>query len=139
MSNFSNQKTEFEKFANFSNYFRSNWTNFELKIIEFFEFFCLFKSIESNKFRTNSNLTPPLKPTYDHPCSLFGHIKSTARYNINITIYWKYGWTSYIAYPDYGKSCAIKNIDTICHFQIEIIFNFQVHYRGSTVLNLVSG
>ena len=67
MSNFSNQKTEFEKFANFSNYFLSNRTNFELKIIEFFELFLPFRinrivnfRIESNEFRTNPNLTPPL-------------------------------------------------------------------------------
>ena len=67
LSNFSNQKTEFEKFANFSNYFLSNRTNFELKIIEFFELFLPFRinrivnfRIESNEFRTNSNLTPPL-------------------------------------------------------------------------------
>ena len=64
---FRNQKTEFEKFANFSNYFLSNRTNFELKIIEFFELFLPFRinriinfRIESNEFRTNSNLTPPL-------------------------------------------------------------------------------
>ena len=67
LSNFSNQKTEFEKFANFSNYFLSNRTNFELKFIEFFELFLPFRinrivnfRIESNEFRTNSNLTPPL-------------------------------------------------------------------------------
>ena len=63
ISNFSNQKTEFEKFANFSNYFLSNRTNFELRFIEFFELFCLFESIESQTFesnRTNSSLTPPL-------------------------------------------------------------------------------
>ena len=60
MSNFSNQETEFEKFANFSNYFLSNRTNFELKIIEFFELFLPFRinrivnfRIESNEFRIN--------------------------------------------------------------------------------------
>ena len=52
---------------NFPNYFLSNRTNFELKIIEFFEIFLPFRinrivnfRIESNEFRTNSNLTPPL-------------------------------------------------------------------------------
>ena len=43
ISNFSNQKTEFEKFANFSNFFLSNRTNFELKFIEFFELFLPFR------------------------------------------------------------------------------------------------
>ena len=45
----------------------SNRTNFELIFIEFFEYFLPFRinrianfRIESNKFRTNSNLTPPL-------------------------------------------------------------------------------
>ena len=67
ISNFSNQKTEFEKFANFSNYFLSNRTNFELKFIEFFELFLPFRinrtvnfRIELTEFRTNPSLTPPL-------------------------------------------------------------------------------
>ena len=45
----------------------SNRTNFELIFIEFFEYFLPFRinrianfRIESNEFRTNSNLTPPL-------------------------------------------------------------------------------
>ena len=45
----------------------SNRTNFELIFIEFFEYFLPFRInrianfwIESNEFRTNSNLTPPL-------------------------------------------------------------------------------
>ena len=45
----------------------SNRTNFELIFIEFFEYFLPFQinrianfRIESNEFRTNSNLTPPL-------------------------------------------------------------------------------
>ena len=36
----------------------SNWSNFELIFIEFFEF--ILQIFKSNKFRTNSNLTPPL-------------------------------------------------------------------------------
>ena len=60
--------------ANVSNYFLflSNRTNFELKIIEFFELFCFCESIEwyifeANKFRMN--------PVWFHPkfikCLLF--------------------------------------------------------------------
>ena len=46
----------------------SNQTNFELIFIEFFEYFLPFQingianfRIESNEFRMNSNLTPPLE------------------------------------------------------------------------------
>ena len=71
ISNFSNQKTEFEKFANFSNFFLSNRTNFKLKFIEFFELCLPFRinrivnfRIELTEFRTNPSLTPPLLLPY---------------------------------------------------------------------------
>ena len=71
--------------------------NFELKIIDFFELFLPFRinqivnfRIELNKFQTNSNLTPPLKP-YEfwktvYPttkCTYFDFVdfKSTNRYD----------------------------------------------------------
>ena len=107
MLSFSNQKTEFEKFANFSNYFLSNRTNFELKIIEFFELFLPFLinrivnfRIESNEFRTNSNLTPPLFSTF----ILKNYVPHAFNYFWKIKFWWK----ASNLYPDFRPNCRLS-------------------------------